>query len=123
LMEAGYQPEVAYFECLHELKLIVDMMYEGGISWMRHSVSTTAEFGDYVSGPRVVDDSSREAMREILREIQDGTFARQFVDDYESGGELLKRKRAEGRDHQIEQVGRQLRGMMSWIQGPSEDLE
>jgi ketol-acid reductoisomerase len=123
LMEAGYQPEVAYFECLHELKLIVDMMYEGGISWMRHSVSTTAEFGDYVSGPRVVDDSSRQAMRRILTEIQDGTFAKRFVDDYDSGGELLASERAEGRGHQIEQVGRDLRGMMSWIEGPSEDLE
>jgi ketol-acid reductoisomerase len=123
LTEAGYQPEVAYFECLHELKLIVDMMYEGGVSWMRHSVSTTAEFGDYVSGPRVVDDGTREEMRRILGEIQDGSFAKRFMDDYEGGGELLRSKRAEGRNHAIEQVGRDLRAMMPWIQGPSEELE
>jgi ketol-acid reductoisomerase len=123
LVDAGYQPEVAYFECLHELKLIVDMMYEGGVSWMRHSVSTTAEFGDYVSGPRVIDDSSREAMRAILAEIQDGSFAKRFVEDHEAGGDFLKRKRAEGREHRIEQVGRDLRAMMPWIQEPSEELE
>jgi ketol-acid reductoisomerase len=123
LMEAGYQPEVAYFECLHELKLIVDMMYEGGISWMRHSVSTTAEFGDYVSGPRVIGDESRRAMREILAEIRDGSFARTFVEDHESGAELLKAKRAEHRGHQIEQVGEELRRMMPWISGRTEELE
>ena len=123
LMEAGYQPEVAYFECLHELKLIVDMMYEGGISWMRHSVSTTAEYGDYVSGPRVIGEPSRQAMREILAEIQDGSFARGFVEDYESGATRLKEARAEARGHQIEQVGEQLRAMMPWIEGRTEELE
>ena len=123
LMEAGYQPEVAYFECLHELKLIVDMMYEGGISWMRHSVSTTAEYGDYVSGPRVVGEPSRQAMREILAEIQDGSFARGFVEDYESGAPRLKEARAEARGHQIERVGEQLRAMMPWIEGRTEELE
>jgi ketol-acid reductoisomerase len=123
LTAAGYQPEVAYFECLHELKLIVDMMYEGGLSWMRHSVSTTAEWGDYVSGPRVIDDSSKQAMQDILTDIQDGTFARNFIDEWESGADNYKRFQRAGRDEQIEQVGQQLRAMMPWIEGPSEELE
>jgi ketol-acid reductoisomerase len=123
LVEAGYQPEAAYFECLHELKLIVDMMYEGGISWMRHSVSTTAEYGDYVSGPRVIGDESRAAMKQILSEIQDGTFARNFVAEIEGGGEGFAKMRAAGRDHRIEQVGRQLRDMMPFIDTPTEELE
>jgi ketol-acid reductoisomerase len=123
LVDAGYQPEAAYFECLHELKLIVDMMYEGGISWMRHSVSTTAEYGDYVSGPRVIGDESRAAMKQILTEIQDGTFARGFVAEIEGGGETFARMRAEGRDHAIERVGRELRAMMPFIQTPTEELE
>ena len=118
LTDAGYQPEIAYFECLHELKLIVDLMYEGGISWMRHSVSTTAEYGDYVSGPRVVDDSSREAMQQILAEIQDGTFANQFMAEWESGAENYRRMKAEGRGELIETVGKELRSMMSWIDTP-----
>jgi ketol-acid reductoisomerase len=119
LVEAGYQPEAAYFECLHELKLIVDMMYEGGISWMRYSVSDTAEYGDYVSGPRVVDQSSKDAMRAILTDIQDGTFARTFIDEIESGGATFKAMRAAGRDHQIERVGRVLRDMMPFIDQPT----
>jgi ketol-acid reductoisomerase len=123
LVEAGYQPEAAYFECLHELKLIVDMMYEGGISWMRHSVSTTAEYGDYVSGPRVIGDESRTAMRQILTEIQDGTFARRFVDEIEGGGETFAAHRRAGREHQIEVVGRELRAMMPFIDTPTEELE
>ncbi len=118
LVEAGYQPEAAYFECLHELKLIVDMMYEGGISWMRYSVSDTAEYGDYVSGPRVVDAASKDAMRAILTEIQDGTFARAFVAEIESGGKRFGEMRAAGRDHQIEQVGHTLREMMPFIDQP-----
>lgn len=118
LTDAGYQPEIAYFECLHELKLIVDLMYEGGISWMRHSVSTTAEWGDYVSGPRVVDDSSRAAMKDILTEIQDGTFANNFMAEWESGAENYNRMKAEGRGELIETVGKELRGMMSWINTP-----
>ena len=118
LVDAGYQPEVAYFECLHELKLIVDMMYEGGLSWMRHSVSTTAEYGDYVSGPRVVNQSSKEAMENILVEIQDGTFAENFVGEVRSGGEEFDRMRREGRAEPIEQVGKELRGMMPWISNP-----
>jgi ketol-acid reductoisomerase len=118
LVEAGYQPEIAYFECLHELKLIVDMMYEGGVSWMRHSISTTAEYGDYVSGPRVVDDSSRDAMKQILAEIRDGSFANAFMDEVESGGEAFAGMRAEGRGEKIESVGRELRAMMPWISNP-----
>jgi ketol-acid reductoisomerase len=96
LTDAGYQPEIAYFECLHELKLIVDLMYEGGLSWMRHSVSTTAEYGDYVSGPRVVNESSVAAMQEVLKDIQDGTFARNFMAEWESGAENYNRMRTEG---------------------------
>ena len=121
LTEAGYQPEAAYFECLHELKLIVDMMYEGGISWMRHSISTTAEYGDYVSGPRVIGEESKAAMRQILAEIQDGTFARNFTSEIESGGEFFAAKRAEGKDHPVEVVGRELRGMMPFIDTPTEE--
>ena len=119
LVEAGYQPEAAYFECLHELKLIVDMMYEGGLSWMRYSVSDTAEYGDYVSGPRVINDASKAAMRDILTEIQDGTFAREFVAEIDGGGERFKGMRRAGRAHGIEQVGRVLRDMMPFIDQPA----
>ena len=119
LVEAGYQPEAAYFECLHELKLIVDMMYEGGLSWMRYSVSDTAEYGDYVSGPRVIDQSSKDAMRQILAEIRDGTFARSFIDEIESGGQRFKGMRASGHEHEIERVGRTLRDMMPFIDQPT----
>ena len=121
LVEAGYQPEAAYFECLHEVKLIVDMIYEGGISWMRHSVSTTAEYGDYVSGPRVINDSSRAAMKDILAEIQDGSFANRFMEEIESGGEYFASKRAEGKAQQVEVVGRELRDMMPFIDTPTEE--
>jgi ketol-acid reductoisomerase len=120
LVDAGYQPEAAYFECLHELKLIVDMMYEGGISWMRYSVSTTAEYGDYVSGPRVINDASRDAMKDILAEIRDGSFANRFMAEIESGGEYFEQKRAEGKRHEIEVVGRRLRDMMPFIETPTE---
>jgi len=120
LIEAGYQPEAAYFECLHELKLIVDMMYEGGISWMRYSVSDTAEYGDYVSGPRVINESSRDAMKDILAEIRDGSFAQRFMEEIEAGGAMFQAKRAEGRAHEIETVGRQLRQMMPFIETPTE---
>jgi ketol-acid reductoisomerase len=119
LVEAGYQPEAAYFECLHELKLIVDMMYEGGLSWMRYSVSDTAEYGDYVSGPRIINDDSKAAMREILSEIQDGTFARQFIAEIDGGGAEFKRMRRAGRDQGIERVGRVLRDMMPFIDQPA----
>jgi ketol-acid reductoisomerase len=119
LVEAGYQPEAAYFECLHELKLIVDLMYEGGLSWMRYSVSDTAEYGDYVSGPRVINDASKAAMRDILTEIQDGSFARGFMAEIDGGGARFKEMRRAGRDHGIEQVGRVLRDMMPFIDQPA----
>jgi ketol-acid reductoisomerase len=120
LVEAGYQPEAAYFECLHELKLIVDMIFEGGISWMRYSVSDTAEYGDYVAGPRVINEASRDAMRDILAEIQDGSFARRLMAEVESGGEFFQGKRAEGKQHEVERVGRELRAMMPFIETPTE---
>ncbi len=115
LVEAGYQPELAYFEVLNEMKLIVDLMYQGGLGYMRYSVSDTAEYGDYVAGPRVIDDHVREQMRAILREIQDGTFARQWINENEEGRANFERMRAQDRDHQIEQVGARLRAMMSGV--------
>ncbi len=115
LTEAGYQPEVAYFECLHELKLIVDLIYQGGLSLMRYSVSDTAEYGDYTSGPVVVDEHVREQMRGILSRIQDGSFAENWIDENRSGrGEFLE-QRASARAHPIEEVGQRLRAQMSWI--------
>ncbi|GAB3424622.1 NADP-dependent ketol-acid reductoisomerase [Flindersiella endophytica] len=121
LTEAGYQPEVAYFECLHELKLIVDLMYEGGIAKQRWSVSDTAEYGDYVSGPRVIDASVKARMQEVLSDIQDGTFAQRFIDDQDAGGPEFKKFREEGERHPIEGVGRQLREMMSWVKSHDDD--
>ncbi len=118
LVEAGYQPELAYFECLHEMKLIVDLMYQGGMSYMRYSVSDTAEFGDYVSGPRVVDERVKATMRTLLDEIQDGSFARRWVAECEAGGEDFLAMRRANRDHQIERVGAELRSMMSWLKAP-----
>ena len=115
LIEAGYQPEVAYFECLHELKLIVDLMYEGGISYMRYSVSDTAEFGDYSSGQRVIDGRVRATMRQVLAEIQDGSFAKRWITEARKGAPELHRRRAAEQDHQIERVGRELRRMMPWL--------
>ncbi len=115
LVEAGYAPEMAYFECLHELKLIVDLMYEGGIANMRYSISNTAEYGDFKSGPRIITDETREEMRRILTEIQDGTFARDFISENQSGAATLKARRRLGREHQIEVVGEKLRAMMPWI--------
>ncbi|MFW5883027.1 MAG: ketol-acid reductoisomerase [Verrucomicrobiota bacterium] len=115
LVEAGYQPEMAYFECLHELKLIVDLMIESGISGMRFSVSDTAEFGDVTRGERVINESSRAAMKEILKEIQSGEFTKQLREDYEKGGELLNQSRKDGAEHQIEVVGEKLRAMMPWV--------
>jgi len=116
LVEAGYQPEVAYFECLHELKLIVDLMYEGGLGWMRYSVSDTAEYGDYTRGPRIVDASTRDRMRTILGEIQDGDFAREWIDEADDGFPRFQAMREHDRNHQIEQVGERLRSMMPWLQ-------
>jgi ketol-acid reductoisomerase len=116
LVEAGYQPELAYFECLHEMKLIVDLVYQGGLSFMRYSISDTAEYGDYVSGPRLIDERVKGTMKQLLREIQDGSFARQWVAEYESGAREFHRLRDENRKHQIEQVGAELRSMMSWLE-------
>jgi ketol-acid reductoisomerase len=121
LTEAGYQPEVAYFECLHELKLIVDLMYEGGIAKQRWSVSDTAEYGDYVSGPRVIDASVKARMQDVLADIKDGTFAARFIADQDAGAPEFKRLRAEGEQHPIEATGRELRGLMSWINDSDTD--
>ncbi|MDR8409034.1 ketol-acid reductoisomerase [Nonomuraea sp. 3-1Str] len=115
LIEAGYQPEVAYFECLHEMKLIVDLMYEGGISKMYWSVSDTAEYGGYTRGPRVITDETRQEMRRILGEIQDGTFARQLVEEFDGGQKDFSRYREELADNPIEKTGAKLRPMMSWL--------
>ena len=117
LVEAGYQPEVAYFECLHELKLIVDLMYEGGMAKMRDSISNTAEYGDYVTGPRVITEQTREAMREVLWEIQNGSFAREWILENKAGGAHFKAMRRIHAEHLIEDVGGDLRGMFSWLAG------
>ncbi|HEV1991434.1 MAG TPA: ketol-acid reductoisomerase [Candidatus Dormibacteraeota bacterium] len=116
LVEAGYQPEIAYFEVMHELKLIVDLMYRGGLGFMRHSISDTAEYGDYVSGPRVIDSHVRESMRQILREIQDGSFAEHWLDENSNGREGFLTMRRKDADHPIEKVGRELRSMMTWLE-------
>ena len=115
LTEAGYQPEVAYFECLHELKLIVDLMYEKGIQGMRYSISNTAEYGDLTRGPRVIGEESRAAMKQILSEIQNGDFAKEFIGENQAGNENFDRMRQEGKDHKVEIVGAELRDMMPWI--------
>jgi ketol-acid reductoisomerase len=115
LVEAGYAPEMAYFECLHELKLIVDLMYEGGIANMRYSISNTAEYGDLTRGPRIITDETKWEMKQILTEIQNGEFAREFILENQAGAATLKAKRRLGREHQIEEVGEKLRSMMSWI--------
>ena len=115
LTEAGYAPEMAYFECLHELKLIVDLMYEGGIANMRYSISNTAEYGDLTRGPRVVTEETKAEMKRILTEIQNGEFAREFILENQAGAATLKAKRRLGREHPIEEVGERLRGMMPWI--------
>jgi ketol-acid reductoisomerase len=115
LVEAGYAPEMAYFECLHELKLIVDLMYEGGIANMRYSISNTAEYGDFTRGPRIVTDETKAEMRRILKEIQTGQFARDFIAENRAGAPMLKAMRRLGQEHPIEQVGGQLRDMMPWI--------
>ena len=115
LVEAGYQPEIAYFECLHELKLIVDLMYRGGLSYMRYSVSDTAEYGDYTGGPRVINADSRLEMKKILKEIQDGSYAKAWVEENRSGREWFEARRAEGRDQLLERVGRDLRAKMPFL--------
>lgn len=115
LVEAGYAPEMAYFECLHELKLIVDLMYEGGIANMRYSISNTAEYGDLTRGPQVITAETKKAMKEILRQIQDGEFAREWMLENKANKPVLSALRRKGAEHQIEEVGGRLRGMMSWI--------
>ncbi|MDR1777260.1 MAG: ketol-acid reductoisomerase [Desulfovibrio sp.] len=115
LVEAGYQPEMAYFECMHEMKLIVDLMYEGGLSRMRYSISNTAEFGDYVSGPRLIGEDVKKEMKKVLKDIQSGAFARNFIVEARAGYPMFLTTRRNEAGHQIEQVGKQLRGMMSWL--------
>jgi ketol-acid reductoisomerase len=115
LVEAGYQPEIAYFECLHELKLIVDLMYRGGLNYMRYSVSDTAEHGDYTGGPRIVTDQTRKTMRQMLKEIQDGTYARNWIAENKSGREWFEATRRSEQEHAIEQVGARLRAMMTFL--------
>jgi ketol-acid reductoisomerase len=118
LTEAGYAPEVAYFECLHELKLIVDLMYEGGIARMRYSVSDTAEYGDYSRGPRIIDSRVKDEMRRILAEIRSGEFAREWIAEDDAGRPNFTKWREESAAHPIEETGRKLRGMMSWVDRP-----
>lgn len=115
LVDAGYQPEMAYFECMHELKLIVDLFYEGGLSYMRYSVSNTAEYGDYTRGPRIITDETRAAMKQILKEIQGGQFAREWILENRAGAPAFKATRRQDRDLELEHVGRRLRKLMSWI--------
>lgn len=115
LVEAGYEPEMAYFECLHELKLIVDLMFEGGIANMNYSVSDTAEFGGYLSGPRVIDADTKKRMKDILTDIQDGTFTKRLVANVEGGNKELEDLRASYNNHQIEETGKKLRDLMSWV--------
>jgi ketol-acid reductoisomerase len=115
LVEAGYDPRLAYFECLHELKLIVDLMYEKGITGMRYSISNTAEYGDLTRGRRIISDTTRQAMKDVLGEIQSGAFAREWIAENRAGQENFKRMREEGKGHQIEREGKELRSMMDWI--------
>ena len=115
LVEAGYQPEIAYFECLHELKLIVDLMYEAGIAGMRYSISDTAQYGDMTRGPKIIDDDTRDRMRKLLKEIQGGEFAREWILENRANRPVFNALTNRDKDHQIEQVGQRLRGMMSWV--------
>src|SRR5947209_4305329 len=120
LVEAGYQPEIAYFECLHEMKLIVDLIYEGGLARMRYSISNTAEYGDLTRGEKVVGDTTRAAMKEVLARIQDGTFAREWIAENRNGGKNFADLREKEKQHQIKEVGTRLRAMMSWLPKESE---
>jgi len=115
LIEAGYQPEIAYFECMHELKLIVDLFYQGGINYMRYSVSNTAEYGDLTRGKRIVTDETKKEMKKILGEIKDGSFAREWLDECKNGKKNFKKMEEEGKNHPLETVGKELRRMMKWI--------
>ena len=121
LVDAGYDPKLAYFECLHELKLIVDLMYEKGITGMRHSISNTAEYGDLTRGKRIISDETRASMKQVLGEIQDGTFAREWIAENRAGQENFQRMRQEQMGHQIEREGKELRSMMSWIDTEFEE--
>ncbi|MEU1201905.1 ketol-acid reductoisomerase [Streptomyces sp. NPDC005813] len=115
LTEAGYQPEIAYFECLHELKLIVDLMYEGGLEKMRWSVSETAEWGDYITGPRIITDATKAEMKKVLAEIQDGTFAKNWMEEYHSGLKKYNEYKTQDENHLLETTGKELRKLMSWV--------
>jgi ketol-acid reductoisomerase len=115
LVEAGYQPEIAYFECLHELKLIVDLFYQGGLSYMRYSVSDTAEHGDYTGGPKIITDETREAMKQVLQDIRSGSYAEEWIDENVNGRPWFEKRRAEARNSKIEEVGKSLRAMMPWL--------
>jgi len=117
LVEAGYQPEIAYFECFHEMKLIVDLMYQGGLEYMRYSISDTAEYGDYTRGPRVIDESTKEEMEQILAEIQDGSFAKEWILENQAGRPVFSALRRMDAEHLIEEVGAELRQMMPWLKG------
>jgi ketol-acid reductoisomerase len=123
LVEAGYQPESAYFECLHELKLIIDLMYEQGIAGMRYSISDTAEYGDLTRGPRIITDAVKAEMRKVLAEIQDGRFAAEWVAESEAGRPTYKALQAKGAEHQIEKVGEELRAMMPWISAGKQRVQ
>jgi ketol-acid reductoisomerase len=115
LVEAGYQPEIAYFECLHEMKLIVDLMYQGGLSYMRYSVSDTAEHGDYTGGPKIITDDTKKAMKKILTDIQNGAYAEEWIEENETGREWFEGQRKSHNTSQIEEVGKELRKMMPWL--------
>jgi ketol-acid reductoisomerase len=123
LVEAGYAPEIAYFECMHELKLIVDLMYEGGMDWMRYSISDTAEYGDLTRGPRVIGPETKAAMKQILEEIQTGQFAREFVGENQTGRSGMKMLRERGARHPIEVVGAELRSMMPFVSSARKQAE
>ncbi|HEV2274551.1 MAG TPA: ketol-acid reductoisomerase [Acidobacteriaceae bacterium] len=123
LVEAGYQPELAYFECLHELKLIVDLMYRGGLDYMRYSISDTAEYGDYTAGPRLVTDATRAAMKQLLKEIQDGTFAKNWIHENETGRKEFEKMRRQDASHLIEKVGSQLRSQMPFLDPVTVEID
>ena len=121
LVEAGYQPEMAYFECMHELKLIVDLFYQGGLNYMRYSVSNTAEYGDYTRGPRIVTAETKKEMKKILTEIQEGKFAKEWIEEAKSGGKNFKAMKEKDKNHPVEVIGAKFRKLMSWINSKEVD--
>jgi ketol-acid reductoisomerase len=121
LVEAGYQPEMAYFECMHELKLIVDLFYQGGLNYMRYSVSNTAEYGDYTRGPRIITEETKKEMKRILKEVQDGSFAKEWINEAKSGGKNFRAMKEKDKNHPVEVVGKKLRKLMSWINAKEVD--